>query len=101
MLTLLSAVISATANVLTAAFISVCLLLMIRFIMNFYVEGTGNPGVVFVFRITELVLDPVRRKMGIEPRTVDLSLIVVFFGTIFFGTLVVDILRKVAGALAG
>lgn len=101
MFTLLSAVMNATANVLTAAFVSLCLLLILRFILNFYAEGTGNPGVVFVFRFTEIILDPVRRKMGIEPRAVDLSLIVVFFGSIFFGTLLIDILRKLATGLAG
>ncbi|OGH60834.1 MAG: hypothetical protein A3G34_09005 [Candidatus Lindowbacteria bacterium RIFCSPLOWO2_12_FULL_62_27] len=101
MLTLLSAVITAAANLLTAVFITLCMLLALRFILNFYADGTSNPGIVFVFRVTEVVLDPVRRKMGIEPRTVDLSLIVVFFGAIFFGTLMIDLLRKIAVHLAG
>ena len=101
MLTLLSAVITALANVFTAAFVSLCVLLILRFILNFYAEGTSNPGVVFVFRVTEIVLDPVRRKLGIEARVVDLSLIVVFFGSIFFGTLIIEILRKLAVGLGG
>ena len=52
-------------------------------------------------RVTEIVLDPVRRKLGIEARVVDLSLIVVFFGSIFFGTLIIEILRKLAVGLGG
>ncbi len=101
MLTILSAIITAAANCLAAAFIVLCLLLIIRFLLNFYAEGTDNPGVVFVFRVTETVLDPIRRKLGVEARTVDLSLIVVFFGVIFFGTFIDKILRKVAEFLGG
>jgi len=98
--TILAALLTATANMLTAALVLFCILLLMRFVMNFYAEGTSNPGVVFVFRFTELILDPIRRKMGVEPRVVDLALLVVFFGSIFFGTLVIDILRKLSTGLA-
>ncbi len=100
MFTILAALLTATANMLTAALVLFCILLLMRFVMNFYAEGTSNPGVVFVFRFTELILDPIRRKMGVEPRVVDLALLVVFFGSIFFGTLVIDILRKLSTGLA-
>lgn len=101
MSTILSLVVTSVANVLDAAFYALYLLLIIRFVLNFYAEGAGNPGVVFVFRVTEVVLDPVRRKMGVEPRVVDLSMIVVFFASIMIQTIGVGILRKLAGVLAG
>ena len=101
MSTIPSLVVTSVANVLDVGFYALYLLLIIRFVMNFYVEGAGNPGVVFVFRVTEVVLDPIRRKMGVEPRTVDLSMIVVFFSSIVIQTISVGILRKLASVLGG
>ena len=99
MSTILALIVTAIANVLDVAFYTLYLLLILRFVMNFYVEGPGNPGVVFVFRVTEAVLDPIRRKMGVEPRTVDVSLFVVFFSSIVIQTVSVGILRKFASVL--
>lgn len=96
---ILALVVTALANVLDVAFYALYLLLILRFVMNFYVEGAGNPGVVFVFRVTEVVLDPIRRKMGVEARAVDLSMIVVFFASIVIQTISVGILRKFASVL--
>ena len=101
MSTILSLLVASVANAMDVAFYLLYLLLILRFVLNFYAEGTSNPGVVFVFRVTELVLDPVRRKMGIEPRTVDLSMFAVFFASIMIQTVVVGILRKLAAVLAG
>lgn len=101
MSTILSLMVTSIANALDVAFYTLYLLLIIRFVLNFYAEGTSNPGVVFVFRVTELVLDPIRRKMGVEARTVDLSMVVVFFASIMIQTVVVGILRKIAGVLGG
>ncbi len=101
MSTILSLMVTSVANVLDVAFYAIYLFLIIRFVLNFYAEGAGNPGIVFVFRVTELILDPVRRKMGVEPRTVDLSMIVVFFASIMIQTISVGLLRKIAIVLGG
>lgn len=98
---ILSLMVTSVANALDVAFYALYLFLIIRFVLNFYAEGTGNPGVVFVFRVTELILDPIRRKMNVEPRTVDLSMVVVFFASIMIQTVTVGILRKIAGVLGG
>ena len=100
MSTIISLLIQSMANVMDVAFYLLYLLLIARFILNFYAYGVSNPGVVFVFRVTELVLDPVRRKMGIEARTVDMSMFAVFFASIMIQTVAVGILRKLAAAFA-
>lgn len=104
MSTILSLLVLSVANALDVAFYALHFLLILRFVLNFYTEGprsASNPGVVFVFRVTELVLDPVRNKMGIEPRTVDFSLFTVFFAAVMIQTVLVGILRKISSVLGG
>ncbi|MBI4179119.1 YggT family protein [bacterium] len=100
MSTILSLILSSSANVLDAAFYALYILLIARLVMNFYVAGPGHPAVDFVYRATELVLLPIRQKLRLEPRVVDGSILLVFFSMIFIQGIVVGLLRNFSQWLA-
>lgn len=73
-------------------------LILIRALISWVNPDPFNPIVQFLYRMTEPILEPVRRRL--PPMGIDLSPIVVFLLIIFLQSFLIRTLYQLAGQLA-
>ena len=94
---ILSNFIDALAYVVNALLFIMYWLILIRALISWVNPDPFNPIVQFLIRVTEPVLEPVRRLL--PPLPIDISPIIVFFIIIFFQKFLVNSLYELASRL--
>lgn len=86
------------ANVISVILSIAYWLILIRALISWVNPDPFNPIVQFLYRMTEPILEPVRRRL--PPMGIDLSPIVVFLLIIFLRSFLVQTLYQIARQVA-
>lgn len=86
----------AVAEVLGIALNFYVWVIIIRALISWVNPDPYNPLVQFLYKVTEPVLEPVRRRMGWFGMGIDLSPMVVILGIIFLRVFLIDSLIQLA-----
>jgi YggT family protein len=95
----LSNFISALARVIDLLLHFYMWLILIRAVVSWLSPDPNNPIVQFLYRVTEPVLEPVRRLVPTWRIGIDLSPLIVFLVIVFLRQFVVDTLAELAARM--
>ena len=92
---ILSNFISALANILDVVLTILYWLVLIRAIISWVNPDPFNPIVQFLYKSTDPILDPIRRKLPFN-MSVDISPLIAFLAILFMQYFVVTTLKEIA-----
>lgn len=98
---LIGLVIHAAADVVNIAFLLLIAMIVARFVIAATEVGLKHPLVRITFQVTELLAEPIRRRLGLRAAAIDHSILILFLLAVFFRTLAVGFLDLLVKALAG
>ncbi len=73
--------------------------IIVRALISWVNPDPYNPIVQFLYKVTEPVLDPIRRRMGMHQMGIDLSPLMVVLLIVFLRKFLVDSLYEMANRL--
>lgn len=89
----------AVANIINMILLLFMWVIIARAILSWVSPDPFNPIVRFIHNVTEPVLYPIRTKLPVGVRGIDLSPILVILGVIFLRTFVVKSLMRLSTSL--